>query len=180
MTNFKNNIERINADHSIVYNGNVYVERLNERDAIATMLSDKKPGERRGYVTDGEYMAAINEPNGWMLDDHIQFDVYFNDYIKSHATLDELTETAAHELGIRPEDDSKWANDLRTVLREYILHYDKYLEDEDYLEEENFGNPDKLNEVFNGIIFDGLSMYVDIYDIAEDIRAFKPYASVTA
>lgn len=173
---FSNNIKRNNVSNSIVYNGNVYVERDNGRDAIATTLSDKKPGERRGYVTDGQRMAAINEPNGWLLEEVIPFDVFFNSYIKSQMTLDELTTETGSKFGLRSDDDSDWANDLRTIIREYILHFDHYLEDEDFLDEEDFGDPDKLNKCMSGIIFDGISLYVDIYDIAEDIRAFKPYA----
>lgn len=48
MTIFRNNIQRVNNSNSIVYNGDVYVERLNERGVIAKTLSDRKPGERMG------------------------------------------------------------------------------------------------------------------------------------
>lgn len=91
MTTFRNNIQRVNNSNSIVYNGNVYVERDNGRGAIARTLSDKKPGERMGYIIDGERMAAINEPNGWLLEDIISFDDAFNHYIKGHCSLDEAT-----------------------------------------------------------------------------------------
>lgn len=173
MTTFRNNIQRVNNSNSIVYNGDVYVERDNGRGAIARTLSDKKPGERMGYVVDGGHMAAINEPNGWMLDEIIRFDFYFNAYIKSRMPLDEVTSVACKSIGIRPDDNSEWAIDLRTVIRDFIKDFDDYLEDDAYLNEEDFGDPDKLNEALSGIIFDGVFLYVDIYDIAEDIRAFK-------
>lgn len=173
MTTFRNNIQRVNNSNSIVYNGDVYVERDNGRGAIARTLSDKKPGERMGYVVDGGHMAAINEPNGWMLDEIIRFDFYFNAYIKSRMPLDEVTSVACKSIGIRPDDNSEWAIDLRTVIRDFIRDFDAYLEDEAYLNEEDFGDPDKLNEALSGIIFDGVIYDLDIYDIAEDIRAFK-------
>lgn len=173
MTTFRNNIQRVNNSNSIVYNGNVYVERDNGRGAIARTLSDKKPGERMGYIVGGGHMAAINEPNGWMLDEIIRFDFYFNAYIKSRMPLDEVTSVACKSIGIRPDDNSEWAIDLRTVIRDFIRDFDAYLEDEAYLNEEDFGDPDKLNEALSGIIFDGVIYDLDIYDIAEDIRAFK-------
>lgn len=173
MTTFRNNIQRVNNSNSIVYNGDVYVERLNERGVIARTLSDKKPGERMGYIVDGGHMAAINEPNGWMLDEIIRFDFYFNAYIKSRMPLDEVTSVACKSIGIRPDDNSEWAIDLRTVIRDFIRDFDAYLEDEAYLNEEDFDDPDKLNEALSGIIFDGVIYDLDIYDIAEDIRAFK-------
>ena len=173
MTTFRNNIQRVNNSNSIVYNGDVYVERDNGRGAIARTLSDKKPGERMGYVVDGGHMAAINEPNGWMLDEIIRFDDAFNHYIKSHCSLDEATSIVSDSIGIRPDDNNEWAIDLRTVIRDFIKDFDDYLEDDAYLNEEDFGDPDKLNEALSGIIFDGVFLYVDIYDIAEDIRAFK-------
>lgn len=173
MTTFRNNIQRVNNSNSIVYNGDVYVERLNERGVIARTLSDKKPGERMGYIVGGGHMAAINEPNGWMLDEIIRFDFYFNAYIKSRMPLDEVTSVACKSIGIRPDDNSEWAIDLRTVIRDFIRDFDAYLEGEAYLNEEDFGDPDKLNEALSGIIFDGVIYDLDIYDIAEDIRAFK-------
>lgn len=173
MTTFRNNIQHVNNFNSIVYNGDVYVERDNGRGATARTLSDKKPGERMGYIVDGGHMAAINEPNGWMLDEIIRFDDAFNHYIKSHCSLDEATSIVCDSIGIRPDDNSEWAIDLRTVIRDFIKDFDDYLEDDAYLNEEDFGDPDKLNEALSGIIFDGVSLYVDIYDIAEDIRAFK-------
>lgn len=173
MTTFRNNIQRVNNSNSIVYNGDVYVERDNGRGATARTLSEKKPGERMGYIVDGGHMAAINEPNGWMLDEIIRFDFYFNAYIKSRMPLDEVASVACKSIGIQPDDNSKWANDLRTVIRDFIKDFDDYLEDEAYLDEEDFGDPDKLNKALSGIIFDGVILYVDIYDIAEDIRAFK-------
>lgn len=174
MTTFKNNIQRVNDSNSIVYDGDVYVERLNDRGVIAKTLSDRKPGERMGYIEDGERLAAINEPNGWMLDEIILFDDAFNHYIKSHCSLDEATSIVCDSIGIRPDDNSEWANDLRTIIREYIGHFDEYLENEDYFDnEEDLGDPDKLNKFLTEIIFDGIYLYVDIYDIAEDIRAFK-------
>ena len=176
MTTFKNNIQRVNNSNNIVYNGNVYVERDNGRGAIARTLSDKKPGERMGYIVDGERMAAINEQNGWMLEDIIPFDDAFNHYIKGHCSLDEATSIVCSSIGIRPDDNSEWANDLRTVIRYFIEHFDDYLEDNVYLDEADFGDPDKLNKSLSGIIFDGIVLYVDIYDIAEDIRAFKTYS----
>lgn len=173
MKTFKNNIQRVENSNSIVYNGNVFVERDNGRGATTRTLSDKKPGERMGYIIDGERMAAINEPNGWLLVEIIRFDFYFNAYIKSRMPLDEVTSVACKSIGIRPDDNSKWAIDLRTVIRDFIEHFDDYLEDDAYLDEEYFGDLDKLNESLSGIIFDGISIYVDICDIAEDIRAFK-------
>lgn len=173
MTTFRNNIQRVNNSNSIVYNGDVYVERDNGRGAIARTLSDKKPGERMGYIVGGGHMAAINEPNGWMLDEIIRFDDAFNHYIKSHCSLDEATSIVCDSIGIRPDDNSEWAIDLRTVIRDFIRDFDAYLEDEAYLNEEDFGDPDKLNEALSGIIFDGVIYDLDIYDIAEDIRAFK-------
>lgn len=174
MTTFKNNIQRVNNSNSIVYNGDVYVERDNGRGATARTLSEKNPGERMGYIVDGGHMAAINEPNGWMLDEIIRFDFYFNAYIKSRMPLDEVTSVACKSIGIQPDDNSEWANDLRTIIREYICNFDEYLENEDYFDnEEDLGDPDKLNKFLTEIIFDGLVLYVDIYDIAEDIRAFK-------
>lgn len=173
MTTFRNNIQRVNNSNSIVYNGDVYVERDNGRGAIARTLSDKKPDERMGYIVDGGHMAAINEPNGWLLDEIIRFDAYFNEYIKSRTTLDEVTNVAFNSIGLQPNDHSEWANDLRTVIRDFIEHFDEYLEDDAYLNEEDFGDPDKLDKSLSGIIFDGICLYVDIYDIAEDIRAFK-------
>lgn len=177
MTTFRNKIQRVNNFNSIVFSGNVYVEKDNGLGTTVKTLSDRKPGERRGYIEDGERMAAINEPNGWVLDSIIPFGFYFNAYIKSRASLDELTEHAAfYECGIRAVDRSEWANDLRTVFREFIRNYDCYLEDDAYLDEKDFGDPDKLNKALSDIIFDGLVLYVDIHDIAEDIRAFKPYS----
>lgn len=173
MTTFKNNIQRVNNSKSIVYNGDVYVERDNGRGATARTLSDKKPGERMGYIIDGGYMAAINEPNGWLLDEIIPFDFYANAYIKSRKSLDEVTSWVCDSIGIRPDDNSEWAIDFRTVIRDFIRDFDDYLENEAYLDEEDFGDPDKLNKALNDIIFDGVVFDVDIYDIAEDIRAFK-------
>lgn len=173
MKTFENNIQRVENSNIIVYNGNVFVERDNGRGATTRTLSDKKPGERMGYIIDGERMAAINEPNGWMLDEIIRFDDAFNHYIKSHCSLDEATSIVCDSIGIRPDDNSEWAIYLRTVIRDFIEHFDDYLEDDAYLNEEDFGDPDKLNESLSGIIFDGISIYVDICDIAEDIRAFK-------
>lgn len=173
MKTFKNNIQRVENSNIIVYNGNVFVERDNGRGATTRTLSDKKHGERMGYIIEGERMAAINEPNGWMLDEIIRFDFYFNAYIKSRMPLDEVTSVACKSIGIRPDDNSEWAIDLRTVIREFIEHFDDYLEDDAYLNEEDFGDPDKLNASLSSIIFDGISIYVDIHDIAEDIHAFK-------
>lgn len=173
MKTFRNNIQRVNNFKSIVYCGDVHEERDNGHVIIARPLSDKKPGERMGYITDGERMAAINEPNGWLVDEIIRFDAYFNEYIKGRTPLDEVTSVACKSIGIRPEDNSEWAIDLRTVIRDFIRDFADYLEDEAYLDEEDFGDPDKLNEALSGIIFDGVVFDVDIYDIAEDIRAFK-------
>lgn len=174
MTTFRNNIQRVNNSNSIVYNGDVYVERDNGRGAIARTLSEKKPGERMGYIVDGERMAAINEPNGWLLDEIIRFDFYSNAYIKSRKSLDEVTSWVCNSIGIRPDDHSEWANDFRTVIRDFIEHFDEYLEDENYFDQESdLGDPDKLNKSLTDILFDGIILYVDIYDIAEDIRAFK-------
>lgn len=173
MKTFENNIQRVENSNIIVYNGNVFVERDNGRGATTRTLSDKKPGERMGYIIDGEHMAAINEPNGWMLDEIIRFDDAFNHYIKSRCSLDEATSIVCDSIGIRPDDNSEWAIDLRNVIRDFIGHFDDYLEDDAYLNEEDFGDPDKLNESLSGIIFDGISIYVDICDIAEDIHAFK-------
>ncbi len=170
---FKKNIQRVENSNSIVYNGNVYVERDNGRGATVRTLSEKKPGERLGYIVDSEHRAAINEPNGWLLERIIYFDCFFNEYIKSRTSLDEVTSVACKSIGIRPDDNSEWAIDLRTVIRDFIENFDDYLEDDAYLDEDDFGDPYKLNEVFNDIIFDGICLYVDIYDIAEDIRAFK-------
>ncbi len=152
----------------------MYVERLNERGVISRTLSDKKPGERMGYIIDGGHMAAINEPNGWMLDEIIRFDDAFNHYIKSHCSLDEATSIVCDSIGIRPDDNSEWANDLRTIIREYICKFDEYLENEDYFDnEEDLGDPDKLNKFLTEMIFKGIVSDLDAYDIAEDIRAFK-------
>ena len=114
------------------------MERDNGRGAIARTLSDKKPGERMGYIVDGGHMAAINEPNGWMLDEIIRFDFYFNAYIKSRMPLDEVASVACKSIGIRPDDNSEWAIDLRTVIRDFIKDFDDYLEDDAYLNEEDF------------------------------------------
>lgn len=176
MTTFRNKIQRLNNSNSIVYCGDVYVERDNGRGTTARTLSDKKPGERMGYIINGDRMAAINEPNAWVLDEIIRFDFYSNAYIKSRKSLDEVTSWVCDSIGIRPDDNSEWAIDLRTVIRDFIRDFDDYLEDEAYLDEEDFGDPDKLNEALSGIIFDGVILDVDIYDIAEDIRAFKPYS----
>ena len=173
MKTFKNNIQRVENSNIIVYNGNVFVERDNGRGVTTRTLSDKKPGERMGYIIDGDRMAAINEPNGWLLEEIIRFDDAFNHYIKSHCSLDEAKSIVCDSIGIRPDDNSEWAIELRTVIRVFIEHFDDYLEDDAYLDEEDFGDPDKLNEALSGIIFDGISIYVDICDIAEDIRAFK-------
>lgn len=173
MTTFRNNIQRVENSNSIVYNGDVHLERDNGRVIIAPPFSDKKPGERMGYIVDGGHMAAINEPNGWLVDEVIRFDAYFNEYIKGRTPLDEVTSVACKSIGIRPDDNSEWAIDLRTVIRDFIRDFDDYLENEAYLDEEDFGDPDKLNEALSGIIFDGVVFDVDIYDIAEDIRAFK-------
>lgn len=174
MKTFKNNIQRVNNSNSIVYNGNVYVERLNERGVIAKTLSDRKPGERMGYIEDGERLAAINEPNGWILDEIIRFDFYFNAYIKSRMPLDEVASVACKSIGIRPDDNSEWAIDIRTIIREYICKFDEYLENEDYFDnEEDLGDPDKLNKFLTEMIFKGIVSDLDAYDIAEDIRAFK-------
>ena len=174
MTTFQNNIQRVNNSNSIVYNGDVYVERLNERGVISRTLSDKKPGERMGYIIDGGHMAAINEPNGWMLDEIIRFDFYFNAYIKSRMPLDEVASVACKSIGIRPDDNSEWAIDLRTIIREYICKFDEYLENEDYFDnEEDLGDLDKLNKFLTEMIFKGIVSDLDAYDIAEDIRAFK-------
>ena len=173
MKTFKNNIQHVENSNIIVYNGNVFVERDNGRGVTTRTLSDKKPGERMGYIIDGERMAAINEPNGWLLDEIIRFDFYFNAYIKSRMPLDEVTSVACKSIGIRPDDNSEWAIDLRTMIRDFIEHFDDYLEDDAYLNEEDFGDPDKLNAYLSSIIFDGISIYVDICDMAEDIRAFK-------
>lgn len=173
MTTFRNNIQRVNNFNSIVYNGDVYVERDNGRGATARTLSDKKPGERMGYIVDGGHMAAINEPNGWLLEEIIPFDFYANAYIKGRKSLDEVTSWVCDSIGIRPDDNSEWAIDLRTVIRDFIKDFDDYLEDEAYLNEEDFDDPDKLNEALSGIIFDGIIYDLDIYDVAEDIRAFK-------
>lgn len=173
MKTFKNNIQRVENSNIIVYNGNVFVERDNGRGATTRTLSDKKPGERMGYIIDGEHMAAINEPNGWMLDEIIRFDDAFNHYIKIHCSLDEATSIVCDSIGIRHDDNSEWAIDLRTVIRDFIEHFDDYLEDDAYLNEEDFGDPDELNASLSSIIFDGISIYVDIHDIAEDIHAFK-------
>lgn len=173
MKTFKNNIQRVNNSNSIVYNGTVHLERDNGHVIIASPFSDKKPGERMGYITDGEHMAAINEPNGWLLEEIIPFDFYANAYIKSRKSLDEVTSCVCDSIGIRPDDNSEWAIDLRTVIRDFIRDFDAYLEDEAYLDEEDFDDPDKLNKALNDIIFDGIVFDIDIYDIAEDIRAFK-------
>lgn len=173
MTTFRNNIQRVNNFNSIVYNGDVYVERDNGRGATARTLSDKKPGERMGYIVDGGHMAAINEPNGWLLEEIIPFNFYANAYIKGRKSLDEVTSWVCDSIGIRPDDNSEWAIDLRTVIRDFIKDFDDYLEDEAYLNEEDFDDPDKLNEALSGIIFDGIIYDLDIYDVAEDIRAFK-------
>lgn len=173
MTTFKNNIQRVNNSNSIVYNGDVYMERDNGRVIIARPLSDKKPGERMGYIVDGGHMAAINEPNGWLLEEIIPFDFYANAYIKGRKSLDEVTSWVCDSIGIRPDDNSEWAIDLRTVIRDFIRDFDVYLEDEAYLNEEDFDDPDKLNKALNDIIIDGIIYDLDIYDIAEDIRAFK-------
>lgn len=174
MTTFKNNIQRVENSNSIVYNGNVYVERDNGLRATARTLSDKKPGERMGYIIDGGRMVAINEPNGWLLDEIIRFDFYSNASIKGRKSLDEVTSWVCDSIGIRPDDHSEWANDLRTVIRDFIEKFDDYLEDEYYFDQESdLGDPDKLNKSLTDILFDGIILYVDIYDIAEDIRAFK-------
>ena len=120
MKTFENNIQRVENSNIIVYNGNVFVERDNGRGATTRTLSDKKPGERMGYIIDGEHMAAINEPNGWMLDEIIRFDDAFNHYIKSHCSLDEATSIVCDSIGIRHDDNSEWAIDLRTVIRDFI------------------------------------------------------------
>lgn len=182
MTTFKNNIQRVNNSNSIVYDGDVYVEKDSGLGTTVKALSDRKHGERSGYIEeDGERIAAINEKNGWLLEGGINFDFYFNDYIMSHASLDKLTnEVAVQKCGIRPDDNSEWANELRTVIREFIWHFDHYLEDDAYLDEKDFGDPNKLNKVFSDIILDGIVRFINIYDIAEDIRAFKPYVNVTA
>ncbi len=173
MTTFKNNIQCVENSNSIVYNGDVHLERDNGGVIIAPPFSDKKPGERMGYIVDGGYMAAINEPNGWLLEEIIPFGFYANAYIKSRKSLDEVTSLVCDSIGILPDDNSEWAIDFRTVIRDFIEHFDDYLEDDAYLDEDDFGNPDKLNKALNDIIFDGVVFDVDIYDIAEDIRAFK-------
>lgn len=170
-----NNNEEYNKNFGMVYPGEVYVCRtINGR--TMDVPSDKRPGERCGFVPCDGYMMAINEPHGWRLDHTIFFDYAFNAYIKGRKSIEELTDMVAAECGIRPDDVSDWANDLRTVIHEYIVHFDMYLEDEEFMDDsKDLGDPAKLNKFLTGIIFDGICLHVDIYDIAEDIRAFKPY-----
>ena len=81
---------------------------------------------------------SVNEAKGWKLDHVIPFDFYHNAYIKSRASIDELVKMGQQECNISPDDTSSWANDIRTIIKYSIEHFDEmYYEDEEEPDEEN-------------------------------------------
>ncbi len=175
MTTTANNNSDNGNKFAIIYPGEVYVCKGFGSDAPSVMPK----GKRCGYATDGEYMTAVNELHGWTLDHTIFFDWAHNAYIKSRATLGELVTMTGAGFGLRADDTSDWANDLRTVIGYYIEHFDSYLDAglDVVCDPDEVGDPTALNRALSGVIFDGIQKYVDIYDVAEDMRAFAPYGS---
>lgn len=171
--NNNNNIE--SKKNVVVAENEVVIECLTVNGVTRDYPVVQQHGERIGYInTDKGFDGtgiAVNEPHGWRLDHTIQFDFYFNAYIMSRMSLEEVTRAVAASIGIKPGDASVWARDLRTLIGEFVEHYDKFLDcDDDYWDFDADGDPDRLNICMTGIIFDGISLHVDIYDIAEDIK----------
>jgi len=173
--NNNNNIESKKNVNNVVANNEVVYECLTVNGVTRNYPVAQPVGERVGWIKDTPGFAnlgvAVNEPRGWRLNHTIYFDFAFNAYIKSRMSLEELVRITASGFGVKHDDTSVWARDLRTVLGDYIEHFDEYLEDADYFNDESeMGDPSKLNEFLTGNIFDGIILHGDLYDLAEDIK----------
>ncbi len=178
--NFFNKISKTNrANNRFIYPGEVYIYEF-EGDDLYDVPTDERPGERCGYAVsdDGRFHFAVNEPNGWLLDHTINFDLAFNAYIKGRKSIEEVTAKVAAECGICPDDKSEWAEDLRTIIKWYIYHYDEYLDSEIFLNGEIRGNLARINEEMSAFLFSALILLCFADDLASELPeslALSPY-----
>lgn len=170
-----NNIESVK--NVVVANNETVMECLTVNGVVHDYPVAQPVGERVGFINSERGFSnvnvgvAINEPHGWRLDHTIYFDFAHNAYVKSRMSLEQLIDVTAEQIGIKDDDMSVWARDLRTIIGDYIEHFDEYLESDRYLDEDEQGNPAKLNEALTGIIFDGIVLHEDIHYLAVEVRA---------
>ena len=86
---------------------------------------------------------SVNEEKGWKLDHVIPFDFYYNAYIKSRASIDDLVKMVLQECNISPDDTSSWAKDIRTIIKYSIEHFDEEMEEDEE-------GPDEENRIISG------------------------------
>ena len=111
---------------------------------------------------------SINEEKGWKLDHVIPFDFYYNAYIKSRASIDELVGMVLQECNISLYDTSSWAKDIRTLIKYAIEHYDERMEEDDE-------DPDGENELLSGCwIGDAITLREEAYECAEMHHSHTP------
>lgn len=142
-------------------------------DIIQDVPVTEPVGERVGFYNDPEAYdgrVAINEPKGWKISKVLPFADAYNHYIKSHIELDEAVAIIAQEIGIKKDDTSTWANDLRYMIQGYVEHFIAFLDDEYFLDE--VGDPDACDKAMTDMMFDAIVLECEVvnsyYGFEED------------
>ena len=106
------------------------MKTMNNNNSIENKKNSVK--NTNGEAADKGYnfgSPSINDAKGWKLDHIISFDFAHNAYIKGRKGIDELVQMVCQECGIKQEDTSVWAKDIRTMIKYYIKTYDMILDD---------------------------------------------------
>ncbi len=160
-----NNIERMN---NIVANNEEVLEWTIIEGKIGAVQVTEPVGERVGFIYDhgSGGMVAVNEPKGWRLDKKLSFADGFNHYVKGHVSLGKAVAFIAEEFGLRPDDTSEWGCDIRSMVQDFVEHFDEYLNNEDFLFDE-VGDPDACDGTMNDYLFHAIIMGRDIVNTYE-------------
>lgn len=71
-----------------------------------------------------------NIQNGWNISEAIDFGFFNEAYTSGRANLNDLTAMVASDCGIRDDDNSTWANDMRDIICYALIAFDRALTDD--------------------------------------------------
>lgn len=95
------------------------MRRRTEKDLIYDSWYYSFVGPRYG-------ICFFNEETGWSLANPLKFSRFHRNYKNGNNTLQGLVDFVEDECQIDKEDDSTWAENIRMLIRDMILNYEKY------------------------------------------------------
>lgn len=115
-----------------------------------------------------------NAMNVWNADRDIDFGFFNEAYTSGRANLNDITTMIASDCGIREDDNSTWANNVRNIICYSVMIYDRALD------EGNADTPEELNRIIRtDFIVPALADEHEATSTAWDIRDAIKYDDYT-